>query len=128
MLQENLPELLHLFEKAGEAISGVYGQKLLGPVFEQIKGMGFGLESGSGTSTTHSVEYWGPPEERECCICSSVKRADGTPPGTLVNRFFHDHIRFRIPRVPAILALQRRKRSAIMAQLSRASVRDQDHH
>jgi Family of unknown function (DUF6022) len=78
VLQENLPELLQLFEKAGEPTYGVYGQKLLGPVFEQIKRMGFGLESGSGSPPTHSVEYWGPPEERERCIWSIVKRADGT--------------------------------------------------
>ncbi len=123
VLQENLPELLQLFEKAGEATYGVYGQKLLGPVFEQIKRMGFGLESGSGSPPTHSVEYWGPPEERERCIWSIVKRADGTPLGTLVNRFFHDHTRFRIPRAPAILALQETEESAIMAHLSRASVR-----
>jgi Family of unknown function (DUF6022) len=49
VLWEILPELLHLFEKAGEATYGVYGQKLLGPVFEQIKRMGFGLESSSGS-------------------------------------------------------------------------------
>jgi hypothetical protein len=40
VLQENLPELLQLFEKAGEPTYGVYGQKLLGPVFEQIQKAG----------------------------------------------------------------------------------------
>lgn len=123
VLQENLPELLQLFEKAGEPTYGVYGQKLLGPVFEQIQKAGFSLQGGRGTPPTQSVEYWGPPEERERCAWYLVKQADGNALGTLVYRFFHDHTRFRVPRAPAIVALQETEESAILSRLSRASVR-----
>jgi hypothetical protein len=123
VIQENLPELLQLFEKAGEPTYGVYGQKLLGPLFEQIERAGFRLEGGSGTPPTNSVEYWGPPEERERCIWYLVKRADGSALGTLVQRFFHDHTRFRIPHAPSFLALEETEKSAILTRLSRASAR-----
>ncbi len=123
VLQENLPDLLTLFEKAGESTYGVYSQKLLGPLFEQIGRAGFHLEDIRGTPPPNSVEYWGPPEERERCAWLIVKQADGSPLGTLVYRFFHDHTRFRIPRAPGILALQETEESAIRAALSHASVR-----
>jgi hypothetical protein len=123
VLQENLPELLQLFVKVGESSYLVYGQKLLGPIFEQIIRAGFSLEGGGGSPPTNSVEHWGPPEERERCIWYIVKQADGIALGTLVNRFFHDHTRFRIPRAPGILTLQETEESAIRAALSHASVR-----
>lgn len=123
VLRENLPELLELFETAGEAAYGVYGQKLLGPPFEEIGRAGFSLEGISGNPPTSSVENWGPPEERERCIWYRVKEAGGKPMGTVVHRYFHDHTRFSIPRAPGILALRETEEQAIRAALSRASVR-----
>lgn len=123
VLQENLPELLQLFEEVGEVTYGVYLRKLMGPAFEQLEQTGFSLQGGSGAPPTQSVEYWGPPEERERCAWYLVKQADGSLLGTIVYRAFHDHTRFRITRAPGILALQETEESAILSQLSRASVR-----
>jgi hypothetical protein len=124
ILQENQQELHQLFEKAGEAAYGVYGRKLLGPVFEQLPHIGFVLESEKpGLPPSNSLEYWGPPEERERCHWYVVKRADGTDVGTIVTRGFHDHTHFRIPRAHEVFALAETERCAILTALSQASVR-----
>jgi hypothetical protein len=63
VLQEQQEELLHLFDKAGEVAYGVYGRSLFHPLNEQLEHAGF-----PGDFRSTSIEYWGPPEERERCI------------------------------------------------------------
>ncbi|QBD83007.1 hypothetical protein EPA93_46415 [Ktedonosporobacter rubrisoli] len=124
LLQEQQEELLRIFDQAGERAYGVFQRMLCQPIQEQLKQAGFVCEPDyPGDFQTSSLEYWGPPEERERCYWSTVKTAQGETLGTLVTQFFHDHTRFRIPRDPGILVLEETENEAIIAELSHASVR-----
>ncbi len=124
VLQEKREELLRLFDKAGEPAYGVYGRALLDPVQEQLKQAGFICEPGfPGDFRSTSVEYWGPPEERERCLWCVVRTDQRMPLGTLVTCVFHDHTRFRIPHPPGTIALEETETPAILEALSHASVR-----
>ncbi|MFK9092462.1 DUF6022 family protein [Bacillus salipaludis] len=120
VLQEYQSEFQDAFDKSGEFAYGIFGRKLFGPLIKEIEREGFVLESDHLAS---SVEYWGPPEERERCMWHICKQADGTPIGSLVTRVFHDHTQFRIPRSPDIIALEKTEKSEIVEALSRASTR-----
>lgn len=120
VLQEHQEELLHVFGKAGEAAYGVYGRALLQPLQEQFLQAGFLYEGGNFMT---SIEHWGPPEERERCMWSVVRTAQGEPLGTLVFRMFHDHTQFRLPHPPGLLTLEETTTSAIVEVLSRAFMR-----
>jgi Family of unknown function (DUF6022) len=124
LLQENQEELLRVFSQAGEYAYGVFQRTLCRPLQEELKQAGFVCEPDyPGDFRASSVEYWGPPEERERCYWSVVKTADGKPLGTLVTQFFHDHTCFRIPLPPGVLTLEETETEAIIAALSHASVR-----
>jgi hypothetical protein len=122
MMQEHQEELVHTFDKAGEYAYGVFFRVLSQPLQEQLTQAGFLCEPAyPGDFRSASVEYWGPPEERERCLWCVVKTAEGTPLGTIVTQMFHDHTEFRIPHGPGVFALE--ETDAIVEALSHASVR-----
>jgi len=127
LLEENQEELLRVFDQAGENAYGVFSRMLCKPIQEQLTQAGFVCEPDfPGEFRTSSVENWGPPEERERCYWTVVKTRQGTPVGTLVTQFFHDHTRFRIPLSPGIQTLEETEPEAILAALSHASARTMD--
>ena len=122
--QEHHEELVHTFDKAGEYAYGVFFRMLCQPLQEQIKQAGFICEPDyPGDFRSASLEYWGPPEERERCLWSVVRTTQGTALGTIVTQVFHDHTGFRIPHCPGVFALEETERSAIVEALSHADVR-----
>lgn len=124
LMQENQEEFLRIFEQAGEYAYGVFQRKLCQPIQEELTQAGFVCEPEyPGDFRDTSIEYWGPPEERERCYWSVVKTAEGKPLGTIVTQFFHAHTRFNVPQPPSILILEETENEAILAALSRASVR-----
>ena len=107
MVQEHQEELAQTFDKAGEYAYGVFFRMLSQPLQEQLTQAGFLCEPAyPGDFRSASVEYWGPPEERERCLWCVVKTAKGTPLGTIVTQMFHDHTEFRIPHSPGVFALE----------------------
>ncbi len=124
MLEANQEKLSSVFNKAGEYAYGVYGRTLMEPLQEQLSHAGFVAEPEfPGHFIGSSIEYWGPPEERERCLWCVLRTSQGKPLGTIVTRIFHDHTGFRIPHAPGIIALEETETSAILEQLSHASVR-----
>ncbi len=124
LLQEQQVEMTHMFDKAGEYAYGVFFRKLCQPFQEQLALAGFVCEPGyPGDFRSTSIEYWGPPEERERCLWCVVRTAQGTPLGTIVTQVFHDHTQFRLPHPPGVLALEETETGAIIEALSHASVR-----
>jgi hypothetical protein len=124
MLQENQERLLQTFEKAGEYAYGVYGRMLFQPIQEHLLRAGLRCEPDfPGEFRSTSVEYWGPPEERERCLWCIVSTAQGRPLGTIVTQLFHDHTQFRLPHPPAVFVLEETETQAIVEALSHASVR-----
>ncbi|MBV9227958.1 MAG: hypothetical protein JOZ18_01500, partial [Chloroflexi bacterium] len=104
---------------------GVFSRMLFQQLREQFKQVGFVCEPDypPGDFRSGSVEYWGPPEERERCLWSVVRTAQGTILGTIVTQVYHDHTQFRIPLPPSVLALEETETDAIIEALSDASVR-----
>lgn len=124
ILQEHQKQLLDLFDQAGERAYGVFGRMLFPPLQQQLKQAGFVCEPDyPGDFNTTSMEYWGPPEERDRCYWTVVRTAQGTMLGTIITRVFHDHTQFRIPLPPAVFALDVTETDAIVEALSHASVR-----
>lgn len=125
MLQEHQEELLRTFGKAGEPTYGVFSRMLFQQLQQELKQAGFACEPDypPGDLRSGSVEYWGPPEERERCFWSVVRAAQGTLLGTIITQFYHDHTQFRLPLPPSVLALEETETDAIVAALADASVR-----
>ncbi|GAC1628767.1 MAG: hypothetical protein NVS4B11_26980 [Ktedonobacteraceae bacterium] len=124
LLQEHQEELAQTFDKAGEYAYGVFFRMLCQPMQEQMTQAGFLVEPGyPGDFRSTSVEYWGPPEERERCLWCVVRTANGTPLGAIVTQVFHDHTGFRIPQSPGVFAIEETEPAAIVEALSHASVR-----
>ncbi len=124
VLQEQKEKLLQLYATAGEQTYGYYSRGLFGPLQEQLTRAGFICEPDfPGDFRATSIEYWGPPEERERCLWCVVRNEQGTVLGTLVTQFFHDHIQFRLPHPPGIFVLEETDSEAILEALSHASTR-----
>jgi hypothetical protein len=124
ILQENHSKLQTTFDRAGEYAYGVYSRTLFQALQEQLKQAGILTEpSFPGDLSATSIEYWGPPEERERCMWCVVRTTEGKTLGTIVTRIFHDHTRFRVQYAPGIIALEETENAAIIEALSHASVR-----
>lgn len=124
VLQENQEKLLATFKRAGEYAYGMYSHILFQSLQMQLKETGFMTEPEfPGHFASASIEYWGPPEERERCLWCVVRTAEGMTLGTLVTRVFHDHTQFRIPHAPGIITLEETETPAIIEALSHASIR-----
>ncbi len=124
VLHEHQEKLLATFNKAGEYAYGMYSHILFEALKAQLKAAGFITEPEfPGHFATASIEYWGPPEERERCLWCVVRTVEGKTLGTLVTRVFHDHTRFRIPHAPGVITLEETETPAIIDALSHASIR-----
>ncbi len=124
VFQEQEEKLLQMYATAGEPTYGYYGRVLFRPLHEQLKQEGFICEPDfPGDFRTTSIEYWGPPEERERCLWCVVRNEQGTVLGTIVTQFFHDHTQLRIPHPPGVFVLEETENQAILEALSHASTR-----
>ncbi|MBA2682503.1 MAG: hypothetical protein H0U76_29435 [Ktedonobacteraceae bacterium] len=124
VLHENHEKLERTFAKAGEYAYGVYGRTLFQPLQEELRQAGINAQPDfPGDFATTSIEYWGPPEERERCMWSVLSTASGQTLGTIVTRIFHDHTRFRIPHAPGIIVLEETETDAVLSALSHAATR-----
>ena len=119
--QQDLEELLRIFDKAGEgAAYGTYAHRLFQPVREQLKRTGFRSSPGFPGTLSTSRE-WGPPKERERWMWSVVRHGQAAPLGTLVIRLVHDHTQFRLPHPPGVIAVEETDTDAIVQAVSRAA-------
>lgn len=107
------------YKRMGEPAYGMFVMKLLKPVFAEIEQEGFTLESDYLAS---SVEFWGPPEERERCMWFFIKK-DDVRFGCIVIRIIHDHTKFGLPYVPKVMGLSETGAQEVKEVLSYASHR-----
>lgn len=120
VLQKNQEELLRIYDQVGEPAYGMYAQRLFRPIQEQLKRAGF-LSEPRFPGTLSTSREWGPLQERERWMWSVIRQTQGAPIGTIVIRLFHDHIQFRIPHAPGVLALQETDADAIVQAVSQAA-------
>ncbi|WP_037465586.1 DUF6022 family protein [Shimazuella kribbensis] len=124
VLHHNQEDLQQIFAKYGDRAYGVYVQKFMEPIQNQLLDAGFIVKT--GFNMADSIENWGPPEERERCIWYVIKQNDGTPLGTLVLQLYHSHTQFSLPKAPHIFSLEVTERDEIMDMFTYASTRIHD--
>jgi hypothetical protein len=119
--RQQLPDLRLVYERAGEPAYGVYVRDLFRPAEAELRSAGLACRPRLPGTLAGSEERWGPPRERERRMWSVVGEADGRELGTIVTRFFHDHTRLRLPRPPAVIALEQTAdeeiRQAVLTEL-----------
>ncbi|HEY0606907.1 MAG TPA: DUF6022 family protein [Herpetosiphonaceae bacterium] len=120
VLETRHDRLLDTYHRLGEMVYGAYGEFLFRPVRQQLKQAGFRMTPRLPGEFNISRE-WGPEEDRQRWMWSTVSEAAGTAIGTIVVKYFHDHTEFRVPRPPEILALTETGKDAVVAALSRHS-------
>lgn len=120
VLENNHDRLLDTYHRLGEMVYGAYGEFLFRPIRRQLKQAGFRMTPRLPGEFNISRE-WGPEEERQRWMWSTISPSDGQPIGTIVVKYFHDHTEFRVPRPPEILALRETGKDAVAAALSRHS-------
>jgi hypothetical protein len=123
---EHQEQLLRIFAQVGEPAYGAFGRALFQPLGEELARHGLQCDNSLPGTLQTSIERWGPPEDRERCLWTTVRKADDTPPGVLVTRLFHYHTRFRLPRPPRVFALEVYDAQAIVETLlhTRARITD----
>lgn len=106
VFQQDLEEFQRIFATSGDPAYAAYSRALFGPIEAQLKE--FGLRCGNGLPGVfaHSIERWGPPEERERRFWTAVWPEQGELLGTIITRYFHDHTQLRIPQAPIVLAVE----------------------
>lgn len=120
--KEQYEENFNMYQEINEAAYGVFGRAFFKLAHTQFTQAGFTVDANMFGNLSTSLEQWGPPEERERCMWSVVKRG-AEPIGTLVVRFFHDHTQFRLPYIPDVLALKETEHNDIVQALLDPSVR-----
>lgn len=120
VLETKHDKLLDAYHRLGEMVYGAYGEFLFRPVHQQLKQAGFRLAPRFPGEFNISRE-WGPEEDRQRWMWSTVSTPDAKALGTIVVKYFHDHTEFRVPRPPAILALTETGKEAVVDALSRHS-------
>ncbi|MDD9268012.1 DUF6022 family protein [Paenibacillus sp. GCM10023248] len=121
VLRTEQAELTRMFIEYGDRAYGVYIQHFMSPFFEQLSQND--LHTRHGFNLADSIENWGPPEERERCAWYVIKKADGTPIGTLVLQIYHSHVNFNVPHAPRAFALEVTEREDILEAISYAVMR-----
>lgn len=120
VLETKHDRLLDTYHRLGEMVYGAYGEFLFRPVRRQLKQAGFRMTPRLPGEFNISRE-WGPEEDRQRWMWSTISGPDGKAIGTIVVKYFHDHTEFRVPRPPEILALTETGKETVVAALSQHS-------
>ncbi|EFM12591.1 hypothetical protein PaecuDRAFT_0102 [Paenibacillus curdlanolyticus YK9] len=120
--EEQRAEWEEMFKQWGDRAYGVWIQRFMPPIVEQLALQGWMIKG--GFNRRDSIENWGPPEERERCAWYVIASEEGEPLGTLILQIYHSHRSFRLPRAPRFLALDVTEREEIIAALANAATRE----
>lgn len=121
IFEANKAEMLRRFPEIGDTVYGIYGTKMFKHIHDQLSDVGLKATPRLPGSFTISRE-WGTYEtDRQRWMWSKITRKDGTPVGTIVTVFHHDHEQIRIPRPFEIIALEETSKGAVVAALSQRS-------
>jgi len=123
VLEENYEELTKAFPELEDATYGLYLDKLMPPVFEELENAGYTTlgevkESdfiiGKSLNFSNSMEKWGTEDNRSRVFWMVLKDTQKNQIGTILFDFFHSHIEFEIPSAPQISVIEETTREQIM--------------
>ncbi len=121
VFQAERDEMVRLYPEIGDSVYGVYGNKLFKALHEEFKTNGLRATPRLPGSLNISREWGDDDRDRQRWMWSKVVGQDGTPVGTIVTIFYHDHVEIRIPHVLKVIALKETSKGAVIEALSRMS-------
>ncbi|EFM10811.1 conserved hypothetical protein [Paenibacillus curdlanolyticus YK9] len=126
-LYESMHEqLTAAFAEIEDAAYGLYLDRLMPIIFEQLEDAGFStmekLEENDFVIAKrlifrNSLEKWGAEDNRSRIFWNVIHNKQGNPIGTLLTEIPHSHLKFDIPSAPVIYALQETVKERIVLGL-----------
>jgi hypothetical protein len=128
ILEDNREEFETLFPEYEDATYGIYAEKLLVPVWQQVEDAGFHSAAEVKEDDfviagfllfRHSLEkeQWGTPLNEKRVFWLTIKNRQHEEIGTLLMEMSHSHAGFSIPAPPKFLALQTTNEREIRSQI-----------
>lgn len=122
VIETRRAKLMDAYFRAGDMAYGTYGEYLFRPVHQELKRAG--LRPIPNLPGTFDISReWGNADQtdQQRWMWSAIRTLDGTPLGTIVIVFYHDHSHFRVPRKPKVIALTETTKQDVIRALSRRS-------
>lgn len=128
ILEENREEFERLFPEYEDATYGIYAEKLLVPIWNQVEDAGFYSAAEVKEDDfviagfllfRHSLEKekWGTPLSEKRVFWLKIKNREHEEIGTLLMEMAHSHVSFSIPAPPKFLALETTNEREIRSQI-----------
>ncbi|MCY8026596.1 DUF6022 family protein [Bacillus sonorensis] len=123
-LDNHREEFLKAFPELEDATYGLYLDKLLPPVFENLEQSGYitiqdvkkgDFFIGQGLNFRQSMEKWGADNCRSRVFWVVIADQQKHPVGTMLFDFYHSHAGFDVPHAPQIYTLEDTERGLIVA-------------
>ncbi|MCM3240648.1 DUF6022 family protein [Heyndrickxia oleronia] len=118
VLLEKRDQLQEAYNEGGDMAYGTYLNLLFLVIHKQLKEAGLRPEPRFPGDFDISREWGEDDSERQRWMWSTVHSSNGEPLGTIVTIVFHDHMQFRVPRKPQIIALSETSKEDVVAALS----------
>jgi len=128
-LYESMHEqLTAAFAEIEDAAYGLYLDRLMPPIFDQLESAGFSamekLEENDFVIAKHlifrnSLEKWGTEDNRSRIFWNVIRDGQGHPVGTLLTEIPHSHLKFDIPSAPVVYSLQETHKEQIVQGIRR---------
>lgn len=130
VLKENEEELTRLFPEYEDATYGMYLDKLLPPLWKEMRKHGFQTAAQTEENDfviagclhfRNSMEKasWGKPEHERRVFWIVIENEDNRMIGTLLFHLSHSHLQFHLPSAPAIQSIEGTDRPVIIEQIQK---------
>ncbi|XEC94648.1 DUF6022 family protein [Paenibacillus tarimensis] len=128
VLEENIDEFMRLFPEYEDATYGIYLEKLIPPIWEELVRNGIQtVESAKEDdfiiagclNFRNSMEKaeWGTPDHELRVFWIVLENRLQERIGTFIFEFFHSHIQFDIPAPPRLVILHSTERKEIVGKI-----------
>jgi hypothetical protein len=118
---QNRDEMIARYAEIGDTVYGIYGTRLFRPVHDEMRLVGLKATPRLPGNFNTSREWGDDETDRQRWMWSKITEANGTPFGTIVTLFFHDHEQIRIPRPFQVIALAETAKNDVVKALSALS-------
>lgn len=121
-------ELTAAFAEIEDAAYGVYLDRLMPCLFDQLELAGFSVAEkleaddfviGKRLIFRNSLEKWGAEDNRSRIFWNVIRGRQGDPIGTILTEIPHSHLKFDIPSAPVIYPLRDTQREQIVQGIRR---------
>ncbi|MFD0587198.1 DUF6022 family protein [Paenibacillus sp. GCM10027627] len=121
-------ELAAAFAEIEDAAYGLYLDRIMPPIFDQLEEAGFNTMEelkehdfviGKRLIFRNSLEKWGTEDNRSRMFWNVVRNLEGQPIGTLLTEIPHSHLGFDIPSAPVVYSVKVSEKGLIVEEMRR---------